>query len=310
MEYRRVGESGLKVSVFSVGGWLTFGHSVEPETTRKIIGCAVDQGVNSIDLADVYAKGEAERVTGRILKDHRRHDLVVASKVFWPMSEAITDRGLNRKHIFKSIDRTLKNLGTDYLDIYYCHREDPDTPLEETMRAMDDLIRSGKALYWGTSMWKPRSLKLAFVLAKRHGWNPPIVEQPQYSLLHRHVEKRVMPTARRLGMGLMIWSPLAGGLLTGKYQQGTPPGSRGATTQWLQKDLTPANLEKVNQFCRLAAEAGFQPSQVALAWLLRNREISGVILGATSQVQIQQNLAALTVPISRELDLRIRRIFS
>ncbi|MEK6676140.1 MAG: aldo/keto reductase family protein [Planctomycetota bacterium] len=310
MEYRRVGNSGLKVSVLSVGGWLTFGNTVDTDTTREIIRAAVDQGVNSIDLADVYAKGEAERVVGKVLGDFRRSDLVVASKVFWPMSDAITDRGLNRKHIFESIDRTLKNLRVDYLDIYYCHREDPETPLHETMSAMNDLIRVGKVLYWGTSMWQPKSLQSAHALATDRGLFAPIVEQPQYSLLHRWVEKKIMPTVTQLGMGLMIWSPLAGGILTGKYCDGVPSGSRGAATpRWVEEDLTAENIERVKMFCKLAKEMGVLPGPLAISWLMHRPEVSSVILGATSRKQIEENLEAAHVKLPESVDTQIRKIF-
>ena len=216
MEYRRMGESGLRLSALSLGGWLTFGGSVDEATTGEVVRTAIDSGVNFIDLADVYARGRAEQVVGTLLSDYPRADLVISSKLFWPMSDNPNDRGLSRKHIMESVERTLKNLGSDYLDIYFCHREDPDTPLGETIRAMDDLVRQGKILYWGTSVWGAERLHEAWRLAGRHELYPPLVEQPRYSLLHRGVEKTVLPTASRLGMGLAVWSPLAGGGLTGK----------------------------------------------------------------------------------------------
>lgn len=310
MEYRRVGNSGLKVSVLSFGGWLTLGNTVGVDTASQLFKLAIDSGVNSIDLADVYAGGEAEKVAGEVLQAYRRTDLVIATKVFWPMSDAITDRGLSRKHIMESVDRSLRNLRTDYLDLYYCHREDPETPLEETVSAMSDLVRRGKILYWGTSMWKPKSLIEAHAIANRLGAYAPIVEQPQYSLVHRWIEKKVMPTAQHLGMGLMTWSPLAGGLLTGKYQKEIPAGSRAATTKWLEEDLNEFNHKRVHKLCEIAQEVGgVTPAQVSIAWLLKRPELSSVILGATSADQLQETLRSVNISISREIWARVERVF-
>jgi voltage-dependent potassium channel beta subunit len=307
--YRRVGQSGLKVSAVSIGGWLTFGNSVDAETTHAILRAAAEVGVNSIDLADAYAEGEAERIVGRWLQDRRRADFVLSSKVFWPMSEVITDRGLSRKHIFESIDRSLGRLGTDYLDIYYCHREDPEVPLDETITAMNDLVRLGKVLYWGTSMWSPGSLRRAHATARHHNLAAPIVEQPQYNLLHRWIEKKVLPTAKRLGMGIMIWSPLAGGLLTGKYARSLPAESRAAKTQWLAKDLTPENIQRIEKLRGLAEAHGVPLPGLVLAWILRNPSISSVITGATIPQQVIENANGVEIKISNELDRQIQKLF-
>lgn len=309
MEYRRVGNSGLKVSSLSIGGWLTFGNSVDAKASGEIIRCALDHGVNSIDLADVYAKGEAEKVAGHALKNLRRSDLVIATKVFWPMSDAITDRGLSRKHIMESVDRSLRNLQTDYLDIYYCHREDPETPLEETVAAMSDLVRCGKIHYWGTSMWQPKTIQAAHTVAKELGGYAPIVEQPQYSLVFRWIEKKIVPTTQKLGMGLMTWSPLAGGLLTGKYQDGIPAGSRGATTKWLEEIITPANRDRVKRFSLLASETGATPGQLAIAWLLSQSHLTSVILGATSVRQLEETLKSVSISVTPDMASKIERIF-
>ena len=232
MEHRRLGNTGLKVSAVSIGGWLTFGKSVDEEATRRISRAAIDGGVSFVDLADVYGPdGAAERTVGAILPDYRRSALVISSKVFWPTGEGPNDRGLSRKHIMESCERSLKRLGTDYIDLYFCHREDPETPLEETARAMDDLVRQGKILYWGTSCWSASTLLKTHALAGLRGLYAPVVEQPRYNLLRRDVERRVMPVAKRLGMGLVVWSPLASGALTGKYDEGVPEGSRGADHQ-------------------------------------------------------------------------------
>ncbi|MFN0059207.1 MAG: aldo/keto reductase family protein [Planctomycetota bacterium] len=309
MEYRRVGASGLRVSSISIGGWLTFGGSVDDDATSAILGAAVDGGINFIDLADVYARGESERAAGKALARFRRDDLVISSKLFWPMSEAPNDRGLSRKHIHTSIDRTLRNLGTDYLDIYFCHREDPETPLEETARAMDDLIRRGKILYWGTSMWKPRTLRDAHALASRHGWCGPQVEQPKYNLLDRSIEKKLAPTAAGLSMGLVVWSPLAGGILTGKYAGGVPAQSRGATTEWLKDVLTPQNIARVGELAKLAQSMSLEPGQLALAWVLRRPEVSSAITGATQVEHVQKNLRAASVQIPADVLARLEKLF-
>ena len=310
MEYRRVGESGLRVSQLSIGGWLTFGGDVDEKATGDILRCALDGGMNFIDLADAYARGGAEIATGKAIADIPRHQLVISSKLFWPMSDDPNDRGLSRKHIMESVERSLRNLGTDYLDIYFCHREDPETPLDETVRAMDDLVRQGKILYWGTSVWEARSLRKAHAVARRTNAVPPIVEQPQYNLLERSIERRVLPAARRLGMGVVVWSPLAGGLLTGKYNDGVPSGSRGDTTRWLEKNLTEENLQRVRAFTALAQETGCEPAALALAWLAAQPGISSVITGATSVKQVESNLRACDVNVTPELDRAVSQIFS
>jgi voltage-dependent potassium channel beta subunit len=309
MEYRRVGHTGLKVSAVSIGGWINFGGTIDESASRAVVRAAVDSGINFVDLADVYARGEAERVVGRMLGEHDRSKLVLSSKVFWPMSDDPNDRGLGRKHIVQSVDRSLRNLGTDYLDIYFCHREDPEVPLEETARAMDDLVHRGKVLYWGTSVWPAPSLEAAHRLAEQKNLYPPMVEQPQYSLLDRSIEEAVMPTARRLGVGLVVWSPLAGGLLTGKYEGGIPPESRGARTNWLETKLNERNLGRVRRFAALAREAGHEPAQLALAWVLQREEISCVITGATHPEQVLNNVRAIDLRPSLDLVRRVEEIF-
>jgi voltage-dependent potassium channel beta subunit len=307
MEHRRLGSTGLKVSAVSLGGWLTFGKSVDDEATRRILRAAVDHGVDYIDLADVYGEdGAAERAVGGALPELRRSALVLSSKVFWPTDTGANDRGLSRKHIMESCERSLSRLGTDYLDLYYCHREDPETPLEETARAMDDLVHQGKILYWGTSCWSARALLKAHALAGLRNLYAPVVEQPRYSLLARDVERRVMPVARRLGVGLVVWSPLAGGALTGKYDDGVPDGSRAATTAMLDETLSDANRPKLRRFSTIARELSVAPSQLALAWCLRRPEVASVITGATRPEQVIENVKAVEVRIPddvlRELD--------
>ena len=309
MQYRRVGASGLEVSAISLGGWLTFGGSIEQEATQGVIRAALDGGVNFIDLADVYARGAAEEAAAQVLGGLPRHELVVSSKCFWPMSEAPNDRGLSRKHILESCDRSLARLRMDYLDLYFCHREDPTVPLVETIRAMDHLVNQGKVLYWGTSCWSAERLRETHRLCAAHGWHAPIVEQPQYSLLVRDVEASVEPAVAETGMGLVVWSPLAGGALTGKYDAGVPEGSRGATTEWLDGYLTDDGLERLRAFSGLAAEAGCKPSQLALAWLLRCGTVSSVITGATRAEQVTENLAAVEVQVDDALAARLDELF-
>ena len=265
MKYRRVGRSGLKISEVSLGAWLTYGGAVASEKTQPIVRKAIELGVNFIDLADAYARGGAEEVIGQILRDYRRGDLVISSKLFWPMSDNPNDRGLSRKHIMESVERSLRRLGTDYLDMYFCHRFDPDTEVEETVRAMDDLVHQGKVLYWGTSVWEAAQIEQAVGIAREYRAYLPAVEQPRYHMLDRHIEPEVMPTCDRLGMGMVVWSPLGQGLLTGKYNEEIPEGSRGQTSMWLKPELTDANIAKVRRLTELAKDLGITMGQLALA---------------------------------------------
>lgn len=298
MEYRPLGRCGTKVSVFGLGGWTTYGASVtEFHRIKKIIHAAFDVGVNFFDISDAYEKGEAERVMGRVLRDFPRHRLVITSKLFWPISEDVNDRGLSRKHIMESIEKSLRNIGTDYLDIYFCHRFDAETPSEETARAMDDLVHQGKILYWGTSEWTGKQLADAHKICSRLNLYRPQVEQPQYNLLARKkFERDVRPVAVRNGMGLVTWSPLASGMLTGKYDDGIPKGTRLERIEWLRKELvTPKNMSRVKKFKEVADSLGCTRAQLALAWLVAQPAISSVITGATRVEQLQENLGALTL---------------
>ncbi len=310
MQYRKLGSSGLRVSAISIGGWVTFGGTIDEDSSRAIVRRAVDGGVNFVDLADVYAIGEAERVVGRMLSDYPRENLILSSKVFFPMSRDPNDRGLSRKHIVQSVERSLRNLGTDYVDFYFCHREDENTSLEETARAMDDLVHQGKILYWGTSEWSAATLEAAHDLADRRHLYPPRIEQPEYSLMHRQIEKDVLPAAQRLGMGIVVWSPLAGGMLTGKYNDGgVPSGSRADTTQWLDGRITEENLERIRAFCGIAAKLEVRPEQLALAWCLERPEVTSVITGATRPEHVESNLGAVGVKIPAEARSRIEALF-
>lgn len=310
--YRPLGRCGTKVSVFSLGGWTTFGGSITDESlVRSICRAAFDAGVNFFDLADVYARGECERMMGKALRELPRERIVVSTKVYWPMSDDVNDRGLGRKHVRQSIDASLRRLGMDHVDLYFCHRYDADTPLEETVGVMDDLVRAGKVLYWGTSEWTGAQLRAAHAIASSRNAYGPQVEQPQYSLLVRDkVEGDVIPAARETGMGLVVWSPLASGLLTGKYDDGVPPGSRLAKIDWLREQVrTEDRLARVRAFGKLASEAGVSRTRLALAWAAARPEVSSVILGATSLAQLEENLSARDVTIDADLAARLDTIF-
>jgi voltage-dependent potassium channel beta subunit len=304
MRYRRLGDAGVKVSAVALGGWINFGEGkVADEAARAVVARAYERGINFFDLADIYGKGEAERQMGLALKDLPRHTLVISTKVFWPMSDDVNDRGLSRKHIFESIDKSLRRLGSDYVDIYFCHRPDPETPIEETARAMDDLIRMGKVLYWGTSEWSAAQIIEAHGLCERYGWSRPQVEQPQYSMLWRErVEGEILSAAQSRGIGLVVWSPLAMGLLTGKYDEGVPEGTRFAREAWAkERFLTAANVARVRRLKPIADDLGISRAQLALAWALRSPVVSSVIIGATRPEQIDENAVAAALTLSPEV---------
>lgn len=310
MQYRTMGRTGIKLSALSYGAWLTFGSQIDASTARDILHRAHEQGVNYFDNADVYAAGRAEEVMGQAIRDLTRPSLVLSSKVFWPTMEGVNGRGLSRKHIFESCAASLRRLGTDYLDLYFCHRYDPETPLEETVRAMDDLVRQGKVLYWGTSEWRAAQIAQAIAIARAGGMAAPAVEQPQYNLLVRQrVEGELAPAAADLGIGLVTWSPLASGLLSGKYNEGVPAEARIGQERhaWLRDSLTEANLSKARALGLLAAELGCTASQLAIAWLLRLPQVTSVITGATRVAQLEENLGALDV-LDRLSDEALERI--
>jgi len=300
MNYRRVGKSGLRISEIALGGWLTYGGTVDADKAIPIVRAAVDHGINFIDIADIYSKGQAEEIIGRAIADIPRSNLVISSKLFWPMSANINDRGLSRKHIMESVEKSLRRIGTDYLDIYFCHRFDPNTEVEETVRAMDDLVHQGKVLYWGTSVWTAAQIEHAVGDARALGAYLPSVEQPRYNMLDRQIEPEVMPTCRRYGMGLTVWSPLGQGILTGKYDDGIPSGTRGGDSNWLKEDLTEENIGKARKLNQLATSLNLKLSQLALAWILRRPEISCAITGATSVEQLKENVIASGVQLSAE----------
>lgn len=312
MPYRNAGRCGLKLSSLSLGGWTTFGGTVKDFTSvRSILRLAYEAGINFFDIADIYAKGESERIMGGALKDFPRHELVISSKVFWPMSDDVNDRGLSRKHILESVNKSLQRIGTDYLDIYFCHRYDPETPVEETVRIMDDLIHHGKILYWGTSEWTAEQIQEAMDVCDQGGYYRPQIEQPQYSLLAREkFEDNVRPKAQEHGMGLVTWSPLASGMLTGKYDNGISEG-RLSRIDWLRETFyTEQNVERVRNMKVLADELECTRGQLALAWLLNQPGMTSVILGATSIEQLQENLSCLKVPMTEDVDKALKKLFA
>jgi voltage-dependent potassium channel beta subunit len=293
MHYRRLGRTGLKVSEISLGAWVTFGNQIDEQTAIDLIHTAYEEGINFFDNADMYASGRAEIVMGQAIRDLPREALVLSSKVFWPTMPGPNGRGLSRKHIFESVHASLRRLGTDYLDLYFCHRYDPDTPLEEVVRAMDDLIHQGKILYWGTSEWEASQVAQAWGVARQFGLTPQVVEQPQYNLFRRQrVEMELAPLCREFGIGLTTWSPLFFGILTGKYNSGIPEGSRAARQEmgWIRDEITPDRITTVRRLSELAQELDLTPAQLAIAWVLRRKEVSSVITGATRLEQLDENL--------------------
>jgi len=306
MQYRRLGSSGLQISALSFGAWVTFGTSIGRSEARALIAQAFEAGVNFFDNAEVYAQGEAERIMGDVLADLRlpRDAWCVSSKVYFGAAAdpKPTQRGLSRKHVMEACEQALRRLRVDHLDLYYCHRPDPDTPIEETVRAMDALVRQGKVLYWGTSEWPAAAIAEAARIARANGLTLPTMEQPEYNLLRRErVEDEYAPLYADIGLGTTTWSPLASGLLTGKYNDGMPAGSRLLTPgyEWLQRRLATsegqARLDRARRFTALAAELGHKPAQLAIAWCLRNPNVSSVILGASRPSQLQENLGALAL---------------
>lgn len=293
MHYRRLGHSGLKVSEIALGSWVTFGSQVDEEVASDLLHAAYDAGINFFDNADMYADGRSEQVMGKAIKDLPRQALVLSSKVFWPTMPGPNGRGLSRKHIFESIHASLKRMDTDYLDLYFCHRFDPDTPIYEVVYTMDTLIRQGKILYWGTSEWRAWQIVEAVNIARQHHLAPPTMEQPQYNMFHRRrVEMELSPVCREHGLGLTTWSPLYYGILTGKYNEGIPEGSRASldSMAWIRDRITPERVEIVRELSEVADDLHVSMAQLALAWLLRRKEVSSVITGSTNVRQLQDNL--------------------
>lgn len=308
MLYRRLGRSGLQVSLFSLGSWVTFHNQVDASGVREMMAAARDAGVNFFDNAEVYANGQSETLMGEALAQLQwnRLDYVVSSKFFWGLDRGSADKPringrdtLNRKYLLQAVDGSLKRMKLDCIDLIYCHRADPHTPVDETVWAMHNLIEQGKALYWGTSEWSADEIRTAWDVAERHHLHKPVMEQPQYHLFHRkRVEHEYARLYEDMGLGLTTWSPLASGLLTGKYRQGVPAGSRGAMegVSFLREGLLDARKNAaVGELETLAKELGCSVAQLALAWVAHNPRVSSVILGASKLAQLHENLGALTV---------------
>jgi aryl-alcohol dehydrogenase-like predicted oxidoreductase len=313
MRYRRLGNTGLKVSEISLGSWLTYGGTVDRETAKRSIHRAFELGINFFDTANAYAQGEAERVVGEALASFPRESYVLATKVFFPMGDGPNMRGLSRKHIWEQAHASLKRLNADYLDIYYCHRYDPETPVEETLRVLDDLVRQGKVLYVGVSEWTAAQIQAALGAADRYLLDRIVVNQSGYNLLHRQIEKEVLPLCDANGIGLVVFSPLAQGVLTGKYKPGQPipAGSRGAdpsVSGMLQVYMREENRVKAEQLGKLAAEAGMTLPHMSLAWVLRQKGVSSALVGASRPEQIDENVKASGLNLPDDLLARIDEI--
>lgn len=315
MEYRQLGKWGLRVSSLGFGTYLTVGFTCDDKTSSDLIRFAYDHGVNYFDTANAYTKGEAEKVLGRCLKEFPRSSVVVLTKVWAPMGDGPNDRGLSAKHIREQCDASLRRLGMDYVDIYMCHRPDPSTPLEETVRAMEDLSRAGKVLYWGVSEWPAPMIVRANATARQLGARPIAVSQPRYNLLYRYPEKLLFPTTAEEGIGNVVFSPLAHGMLTGKYRVGEPPapGTRAADDRQnaIMKAMywTKQNQEAAQALVALGGELGVSAAELAIAWCLRNPNVSSVIVGASSVGQLEQNLKSGDLHIPDDIVTRLDQLF-
>ncbi len=303
MEYRFLGRSGLKISALSLGAWITYGGQVGEEVATQCMQAAYEAGVNFFDNAEAYAGGSAETVMGNVIKKAgwKRSDLVISTKIFWG-GKGPNDNGLSRKHLLEGVDASLKRLQMEYVDLVFCHRPDLYTPIEETVRAMNHVINQGKAFYWGTSEWGATQIMEANGIARREHLIPPLMEQPEYNMFHRQrVEAEYAPLYREIGLGTTIWSPLASGMLTGKYNRGIPDGSRITLKgyDWLRKQFegeeAAQKLGKVERLTQIAGELGCSMAQLALAWCLKNPHVSSVITGASRAEQVDENMKALEV---------------
>ncbi len=314
MEFRHLGRSGLKISEIAYGNWITHGGQVEADAATECVRAALDNGITTFDTANVYMRGRAEEILGNALKGERREGLEILTKVYWPMGEGPNDRGLSRKHISESIDASLRRLQTDYVDLYQAHRYDYETPLEETVRAFADVVRSGKALYIGVSEWTADQIREGKKLADELHIEL-VSSQPQYSMLWRVIEAEVVPTCRELGIGQIVFSPILQGVLTGKYKPGQPPpeGTRATdekgggarfVQQWLRDDV----LERVQQLQPLADQAGLSLAQLAVAWVLQNDNVSAAIIGASRPQQVVENVKASGVKLDEALLKQIDEI--
>jgi voltage-dependent potassium channel beta subunit len=309
MEYRHLGRSGLKISEIAYGNWITHGSQVEEDAARACVAAALDEGITTFDTADVYAGTRAEEVLGRALHGVRRESLEIFTKVFWPTGTGPNDRGLSRKHIIESAEASLRRLQTDYVDLYQAHRYDHETPLEETLRAFEDLVRQGKALYIGVSEWRAEEIAAALKIAGEMGFDKIISNQPQYNMIWRVIEAEVIPLCEKEGIGQVVFSPIAQGILTGKYLPGqaAPAGSRAndeSGSGFISRFMTDSLLNRVQKLKAVADEAGLTPAQLAVAWTLQSPNVAAAIVGATRPEQVRDNVGAVGV----RLDAAQRRL--
>ncbi|HHT42925.1 MAG TPA: aldo/keto reductase [Firmicutes bacterium] len=314
MKYRRLGRTGLKVSEISLGSWLTYGKTVEDDTAVRTIRRAYELGINSFDSANVYERGEGERVMAEALRVFPRESYVITTKAFWPMGDGPNDRGLSRKHVFEQLHASLKRMDLDYVDIFYCHRYDPETPVDETLRTIDDLVRQGKVLYVGVSQWTAAQIEEAVRIADRYLLDRIVVNQPVYNLLNRYIEPEIIPVCEKHGIGQIVFSPLAQGVLTGKYRGGRiPEGTRGANpeiNQWVKELIDSGVIEKVDALQDLAGEAGISLVELALAWVLRQPNVASALVGASRPDQIEANVKAVEVELSQDMLEKIEKILA
>ena len=314
MKYRRLGRSGLKVSEISLGSWLTYGKSVEDDTAARIIRRAYELGVNSFDSANVYERGQGEKVLAQALRVFPRESYIITTKAFWPMGDGPNDRGLSRKHIFEQLHASLKRMELDYVDIFYCHRYDPETHVEETLRTIDDMIRQGKVLYAGVSEWTAAQIEEAVSVADRNLLDRIVVNQPVYNMVNRYIEPEIMPVSEKYGIGQIVFSPLAQGILTGKYRGGRIPGGTRASNseinQPVQNLLASGVITKVDALEDLAGELGISFAEMALAWILRQPNVASALVGASRPEQIEANCKAVHVTLSQDTLDRIEEILA
>jgi aryl-alcohol dehydrogenase-like predicted oxidoreductase len=311
MEHRHLGRSGLMVSEIAYGNWITHGSQVEEDAAKACVEAAIDEGITTFDTADVYALTRAEEVLGRALRGRRRESLEICTKVFWPTGEGPNDRGLSRKHVFESLHGSLRRLGTDYVDLYQAHRFDHETPLEETLRIFDDLVRQGKVLYVGVSEWRAEEIAEALKIAGEMGFDRIVSNQPQYSMLWRVIESEIVPLCERAGVGQIVWSPLAQGVLTGKYRPGEPPpaGTRATDEKsgaaFISRLMSDDVLTHVQRLRPIAEEAGMSMARLAIAWVLQNPNVASAIIGASRPEQVRENVKAAGVRLDADLLKRI-----
>lgn len=317
MKYRQLGKWGIRLSEIGLGTWLTIGMGIDKRTSKEIISTALENGINFFDTADVYNKGEAEKSLSKILFKEiqvRRQNLVIGTKCFFPISNNPNDRGLSRKHIFESVENSLRRLKTDYIDIMQCHRFDTETPLEETCRAFDDLIHQGKILYWGTSEWTAENIEEAYWVCEEGGLSKPVSNQPQYNIIRPQIETNgVMAVSDKYGIGQVVWSPLAQGMLTGKYSGGIVPlDSRAANEKmgiFIKDRLDASVLEKIDRLKIISDALGITRTQFSLAWCLRKKIVTSVIVGASRGSQLIENCGATEIEFTDEMEMKVKEIF-